>query len=377
MHVKIIGGGLAGLIAGIMLNRSGRRVSIYEQKSYPFHRVCGEYISNEVRPFLTKNGLFPNSFQPAEISHFRMSSVAGKEVNMPLDLGGFGISRYQLDLFLAEIARQEGVEIREKTQVIDVRYENEKHQMLLQDGSMEEADILLGAFGKRSKIDKSLSREFLNKEAGYIGVKYHVRIDYPEDLVALHNFPGGYCGINRVENGIYNLCYLAKKKILKISGNIAEMEAKYLHKNPRLREIWQQAEFLWEKPEVINEVSFAPKKPVENGILMLGDAAGLITPLCGNGMAMAIHAGAAAAKLLSATDASERMDPAMIEKKYSEWWQRLFGQRLWVGRATQRLFGAPFSSDLAVQLMQGVPVFARTVMRNTHGEAFEEINLNR
>ena len=43
--------------------------------------------------------------------------------------------------------------------------------------------------------------------------------------------------------------------------------------------------------------SFAPKKPVEEHILMSGDAAGLITPLCGNGMAMAIRS----AKILSET----------------------------------------------------------------------------
>ena len=52
---------------------------------------------------------------------------------------------------------------------------------------------------------------------------------------------------------------------------------------------------LFEKPEVINEITFEKQDPVSNHILMCGDAAGMITPLCGNGMAMAIHS----AKILS------------------------------------------------------------------------------
>ena len=69
------------------------------------------------------------------------------------------------------------------------------------------------------------------------------------------------------------------------------MERQVLLKNPHLKRIFSEADFVFGRPEVINEISFETKDPVENHILMAGDAAGMITPVCGNGMAIAIHSG--------------------------------------------------------------------------------------
>jgi len=43
----IIGGGLAGLALSIQLSKKGYRVILFEKEQYPFHKVCGEYISME------------------------------------------------------------------------------------------------------------------------------------------------------------------------------------------------------------------------------------------------------------------------------------------------------------------------------------------
>jgi menaquinone-9 beta-reductase len=373
MHIKIIGGGLGGLVAGILLRRKGFDVTIFEQKTYPFHRVCGEYVSNEVVPFLKKNGLFPQELCPAVIKRFSMSSVTGKEAFMDLDLGGFGLSRYAFDDFLVKIAKKEGVVVKEKMQVIGVEWKESHHLISLQDGTNETADLVLGAFGKRSKIDKSLDREFIKKPAGYIGVKYHIKTTYAEDLVSLHNFPGGYCGINRVEDGVFNLCYLAEKRLLKSSGSVPSMEKEFLFKNPILERIYAASTFMWEKPEVINEVSFSPKPCIENHVIMIGDAAGLITPLCGNGMAMAIHTAAGVSFLIEKHYKNNTLFRTDLEKDYAKWWKEKFDRRLRVGRATQKLFGAPYISQISVGLVRNVPPIAHLVMKNTHGNPFEAI----
>jgi flavin-dependent dehydrogenase len=82
---------------------------------------------------------------------------------------------------------------------------------------------------------------------------------------------------------------LTTRENLRKYKNVSEMERNILWKNPHLKKIFLEAEFLYDKPEVINEISFSPKKQIENHIIMIGDTAGFITPLCGNGMAMAIH----------------------------------------------------------------------------------------
>jgi hypothetical protein len=85
------------------------------------------------------------------------------------------------------------------------------------------------------------------------------------------------------------MCYLAKRDDLRKYGTLAALEENVIRKNPYLNEIFNTPNFCWINPKVINEISFEKKAPVEQHILMSGDTAGMIAPLCGNGMAMAIH----------------------------------------------------------------------------------------
>ena len=368
--VAIVGGGLAGLICAIQLADAGLKVAIIEQKEYPFHKVCGEYISNEVVPFLKSIHCYPEHLAPVPISHFRLSDVKGREVRMPLDLGGFGLSRYQFDNFLYRQALDRGAEGMERTKVREINRTAEGFQLELSGGKSMEARLVVGSWGKRSTVDKDLEREFIEERSDFIGVKYHIKAKLPFDEVSLHNYPGGYCGVVKIEGDCWNMCYLGSKKQLRHWGSIEEMEQHTLAKNPLLRRIIEKAEYVHDKPEVINEISFRRKPVVEDGVLMAGDAAGLITPLCGNGMAMAIHAG----KLLS--DHIKLHWPLrpgsreVLERSYTREWQRLFGRRLWTGRQTQKLFGNGAASSLAIKLLRNIKPGGRYLMQQTHGQPF-------
>jgi flavin-dependent dehydrogenase len=203
-----------------------------------------------------------------------------------------------------------------------------------------------------------------------VGVKHHLRLPgFPRDLIALHNFRDGYAGISAIEDDKLCFCYLTTRTNLKASGTIAEMESQVLAKNPLLADILNNAERLYVQPEVINEISFAAKQPVENHLLMLGDAAGLITPLCGNGMAMALHGAALAAPLADQFLRGQLTRPA-LEASYARTWQQQFGARLRVGRAVQRLFGGPVLSELVVGGLRYAPAAVRALMKQTHGAEF-------
>jgi flavin-dependent dehydrogenase len=136
-----------------------------------------------------------------------------------------------------------------------------------------------------------------------------------------------------------------------------------------LRELFTRAEFLFDKPEVINEISFAPKEAVHQHVLMTGDAAGMITPLCGNGMAMAIHG----AKILSdyvIKFVESGMARNELEVNYSKAWNNTFKTRHWAGRKIQGLFGSQLMSNTAVNIGRKTPGVARFLMRQTHGQPF-------
>src|SRR5687768_11448914 len=94
--VAIIGGGLAGLAAAIQLSNQGHSIILFEKEKYPFHKVCGEYISLESWDFLCGLGLPLNEMDLPIIKRFILTSPNGKSFNTKLPLGGFGISRFKL-----------------------------------------------------------------------------------------------------------------------------------------------------------------------------------------------------------------------------------------------------------------------------------------
>jgi menaquinone-9 beta-reductase len=368
--IIIVGGGLAGLVASIRLAQWGYECTVIEKKSYPFHRVCGEYISNETIPFLKSEELFPEILNPVFINQFQLTSINGKSSKLELDMGGFGISRYHLDNFLYEKAKKEGVIFFLNTEVESLNFNGNTFSVKT-NGQEIECALVIGAFGKRSKLDVQLDRSFFKKRSPYVGIKYHTKTNHQPYLIALHNFRGGYCGVSNVENGVTNICYLTHRDNVKKFKNIKEMEENVLFENPHLKKIFNEAEFLFDKPETINEISFETKEPVLNHVFMAGDAAGMIAPLCGNGMAMAIHS----AKILSETIKKhwtpQSFNRELLEQEYSATWQKEFAWRLWVGRQLQnKLFGNPVTSNLAVNLAVYSKPLTRFIIKNTHGEAF-------
>jgi flavin-dependent dehydrogenase len=368
----MIGGGLAGLAAALDLAGRGHRVAVVERKQYPFHKVCGEYVSNEVLPYLRRLQADPAALAPAAIHKFMLTSPGGRALTATLDLGGFGVSRYELDNYLYHLALDRGVVFYLKTAVNDVAYDPaaNQHRVTLSDGRELTARVVLGTYGKRANLDRQLQRSFFTQRSPYLGVKYHLRLPgFPRDLIALHNFADGYAGISAIEEDKLCFCYLTTRQNLKRHGTIAAMEHAVLAQNPHLREILSSAKMLYPQPEVINEISFAPKQPVEQHVLMCGDAAGLITPLCGNGMAMALHGAALGAAAAHDFLQAKTTRPEM-EAAYSRAWHAQFGTRLRVGRAVQRLFGGPVLSEVVVGSLRYWPGAVQALMRRTHGQAF-------
>lgn len=368
-EVIVIGGGLAGLISAIGLAQNGIGVTLIEKKQYPFHRVCGEYISNEVLPYLQHLQLELSGLQPARINRFQLSSARGKLLEAPLALGGFGLSRFTLDQFLYQAALQRGVQFRLKTTVETVQFSEDAFTVRLSDGSALQSRLVIGAFGKRSNLDRSLNRDFFRARSPYLAVKYHLRTDFPRDTIALHNFENGYAGLSAIENDKYCFCYLTSRQHLKRYKTLGEMELKVLARNPILKRVFSESEFLYPQPEVINEISFDPKAPIVNHILCGGDAAGLITPLCGNGMAMAIQAGKFLTESVTAYFREHR-NRQLLETTYARAWQNQFQRRLQTGRLVQRLFGQELISELVVGSLRQFPGALQHIIKQTHGQPF-------
>lgn len=364
----MIGGGLAGLVSAMLMSRNGIPVTVIEKRRYPFHRVCGEYISNETVPFLRSLGIYPSEFHPAQITRLQLSSVSGRSANVDLDLGGFGISRYTFDNFLYLKAKAAGVQFKLDNEVEQLTFTDDHFEIVAGGGRLF-ADVVVGAFGKRSKLDHNLGREFINRRSPYVGVKYHVRTEHHPALISLHNFSNGYCGISRVEEEKCNLCYLTHSDNLKTHGGIEAMQSEVMFRNPFIRSLFSNSDFLFSKPEVISEISFETKSPVDGHVLMTGDAAGMITPLCGNGMAMAIRS-ATLVSTYASRFCGGLISRSGMEKGYEGEWSSNFQRRLWAGRQVQNLFGSEWASNFAVNLARTSKPITQFIVSQTHGDPF-------
>lgn len=371
--VAVIGGGLSGLTLSIQLAQLGWTVVLLEKEKYPFHRVCGEYISMESWDFLERLGYPLSTLDLPRIKKLIVSAPGGNSVSHPLPLGGFGISRYKIDSGLARLAVQSGVQLREETTVRSVHLK-QSYFSVEGSGAQYRAKVVCGSFGKRSNLDIKWKRPFAEQKPAklnnWIGVKYHVRTRFVPDTIALHNFENGYCGLSRIEEDKYCLCYLTTAANLGRSGHsISRMEEEILYRNPFLKEIFQQSEFLYRSPLTISQISFQKKSQVEQGVLLLGDAAGLITPLCGNGMSMGLHAGKLAAQLIDRF-LQRKLSREQLEQQYIQEWNRRFSRRLQAGRLIQRLFGREWMTDAFIRAVKPFPSFISYLIRQTHGEPF-------
>lgn len=371
--IIIIGGGLAGLVSAIHLSKTGLSVILIEKNEYPKHKVCGEYISNEVLPYLQYLDADPMITGAKKISRFLLSTTRGKTIETKLPLGGFGVSRFTLDHFLLQKAIENNCNIMQDT-VLDVHFENDSFTVTTKEGIALSAKIVIGAFGKRSNMDITLNRAFIKNRSPFVGVKTHMQGDFPDDLVALHNFTGGYCGISKVENGNLNVCYLANYKSFQQYKNIDAFNKQVLYKNSHLKNIFENSVSVFEQPLTISQISFSDKTTVQDHILMCGDAAGMIHPLCGNGMAMAIHSAKIASELVIDYFDKKIKTRQELETAYSLQWNAAFKKRITAGRILQSFFG---KDNLARAIMYGIthiPAILPVIIRQTHGKVLNVFN---
>jgi flavin-dependent dehydrogenase len=370
--VIIVGGGLAGLTSALHLSKFGTSVLLIEKNTYPKHKVCGEYISNEVLPYYKSLGFDPFEYGAKKISTFHLSSPKSRSVETQLPLGGFGISRYEIDLILSEKCKESGVKIvHESVESID--FKDDQFQVKLKDKTTFLGKVCIGAYGKRSNIDVKLNRDFIKNKSPHLAVKVHMKGEFPENKVGLHNFKGGYCGVSMVETGNLNVCYIADFESFKKHKDLNDFQEKVVYKNKFLKEVFTNGELVFEKPITISQISFSDKKTVDHHILMCGDTAGMIHPLSGNGMGIAIRSAKIASELiidyLNGTISSRQG----LEDTYCRSWDKTFKRRIQKGHRLSTFFRVNGLAEIAMFFIKIMPFILPKVVSATHGKPMKPV----
>lgn len=368
----IIGGGLSGLCLAIQLADHGMAVAVFEKNDFPAHKVCGEYISMESHDFLYSLGLPLKTWNLPSITQLGISSEQGFMLNAPLSLGGFGISRYTLDHELYLLAVKKGVKVFRNCKVQNVNRDTADHATIETAEGLYKARLVCGSYGKYTPAFMRAKKDYTAKQhhKNYIGVKYHIKTDLPHHRIELHNFTDGYCGISKVDKDWYCLCYLSSAENLQKNNNdIARMEKNVLYKNPYLERYFTSSQFVNRQPLVISNIQFSKKQAHSSQVLLLGDAAGAISPLCGNGMSMGMRA----SKILASEIGlyvDGRISEEQLAANYTAAWNKAFGTRITTGYYLQSLFGKRTTTQLALKTLSKLPGLTNKIISLTHGQPF-------
>lgn len=301
--VIIVGAGPAGSIAAKRLSDFGFSVSLYEKEKLPRHKHCAGYISCKAIRALDSIGVNCRDILRQRVRGWTFQSgdeilgleLEGSEDNLPGN-----VYREEFDYFLTQLAAQSGTRVIDSTKVIKILIPEDKEEkcsVITQKGR-EECEIILGADGVRSIVRK------------YLGIPYPktkwavaMEAEVPVDERAIDSYSEkNFMSFNYVQVGYAWVFPKRKGKTVNVGLGVLAEEAKRMKKG--LLDVWKtllQNQEWYTNQSVSRHVEMMPYIGTVDRlgcerVLLLGDAAGLVDPVGGEGVPYAIKSGIDAAE---------------------------------------------------------------------------------
>ena len=363
--ILIIGGGPAGSTSALYLSQLGFDITIVEKKVFPRETLCGEFLSKEVTDILKELNLFNDfiSLNPNKLKSFRAVDDSGIELKSHLNFEAYAMKRSVFDLLLVEKAKSRKVNIIQPAEVISTTKSNLNFISEIDDGSGNKLQIksklVIAAYGKQNILDKKLERDFVNKKSNLNGVKFHLPINLLKnsfnDEIRIYTDKELYCGMNQVSDDEMTVCFLENRKQSKIPSR--ERLIDVIKSNKYFQKVFSDEAIEYIKSANIygtGNIYFGSREVVENGIIMVGDAARVISPLAGDGIGMAMES----AKLLFEIISEFGIDETNREKIYSLYkkrYEKTFQKRLSTAKIIQGIILNRKSRRLGFGLAKNYP----------------------
>ncbi|ANE48578.1 hypothetical protein SY83_22380 [Paenibacillus swuensis] len=301
----IIGGGLAGSSMAIGLAKAGWNTVLMDQNNLPKHKVCGEFLSPESIAMLHVLGLQEavDAIGPAEIDKAILTLANGATLTIPMREKAMGISRYQLDFIMQQRAEELGALWLGGTSVSAVKC-NENGTYLVQaytKGGQEPhssitAKSVIAAWGRHPRADLAVNDPAVPSSASrtravtYVGIKAHYEEVPAGGAVELYFFRGGYIGLCPIEEGRTNVTALMTERAFQEAGkSVAAAIESASTQNPALRKRLAVGSPIVGSLSATSPVRLDRQLKAWSRFPLIGDAAVMIPPLCGDGMAMALR----------------------------------------------------------------------------------------
>lgn len=312
----VIGGGPAGAAAAVKLARAGEKVCLLERKPAAHDKVCGEFISAEAAHYLNELGVDLPALGAEPIHRVGLYS-GGEELLCELPFTGWSLSRRRLDTALLRQAKKAGADVRMGVAVRELTRVDETWNLITAGNNLAgknakkcagqtlQAPTIFLASGKHDLRHWRRGTQRQNSQ-NLIGLKMHLQPNESQrrqfhQTVELHLFDGGYAGLEPVEEGKINLCFLIDKNIYAACGRHWPAVLQWLgNTSPHIKTRLAGAVPLWPEPLAVSGVPYgylhSPASTVP-GLFRLGDQTAVIPSFAGDGIAIALRSAMLAAQV--------------------------------------------------------------------------------
>lgn len=364
--IAIIGGGPAGAGAAYFLSRQGLNIIVLEAKFYPRIKVCGDGIGPRAVLALREIGLgdWLESGGHHRVERLRITASNGASITSLADpvlcpiVHGFVVSRAVFDQKLVEHAREHGAEVRECWHADSLIYENDRvagvRGTYKGEPATVRARLTAVADGSKGKISRLFGAELSRPYA--VGMRTYARgisgIDECANIYFSRKFPKSYAWIFPTGEDSANIGVgLLDYHNAQAGGGINEVYD-FFTGGQDLKPASLQGCVTEGRPVgSVMRMNFGRRIAQRPGLAFLGDAAGLVSPINGEGISHAIESG----KLLAESLGGRPTDNAFVDRALIEYEkalrQRFLSYFRW-GRIFDRVFGTPDNLDRAVAKAQ-------------------------
>lgn len=351
----IVGGGVAGLSAANHLADAGMTPLLVDAGRYPSHRICGEFFSYECLPILNRWGVT----MTGHVTHCRLFS-GSKKTELHFPKPSASCSRFTFDEMLLNRAKKNGARVLTEVKVISLqppKHPSEPYGLVLSDGQCIRAQQLMIGTGRIPKMHPSASA----LAPAYIGFKAHFEGLPIDNCVEMHTFNKGYLGIAPIDSKTTNIaCLVKKERVPNWDPNRPNLSIEGIlnEENPlsSVKDRLTKAKMIFPSWLSSQVPEFGIRdNPLWERAFFIGDAAGSIPPISGEGLAIAVTSGSMAAEYLLERDA----------KEFKADWLKRYKRRFFWAQQLHKLMAAPRLGPIAIDLCNLFPSLLTTAWHLT------------
>lgn len=378
--VIVVGGGPAGSATAIRLADAGLDVLLVEKARFPRQKLCGEFISPECLEHFSELGVAGDIkvAGSVDIAETVFYTRRGKGVAVKSEWFGqvgslaLGLSRAEMDDVLLKRAREIGVAVIEETNAAGLIFDGDRVigvRLKDKDGieAPVTANLVIDATGRTRSLARRLEKyNGQHKRAGHVAFKAHLAgAEIAAGACEIFAYRGGYGGCNSIENGLYNLCFIADAEDIKRCKSDAERVMRdVVFTNQRaatvLEDVVFESEWLAVPIERYGRGDLVPAQ----GLLTVGDSAAFIDPFTGSGILLALESARIIAKAIAENFAADRNFESLVVD-YRRQYSSTLDARLRVGRLLRHAASMPFFADATISILRVSGGLSRRIARAT------------